>query len=313
MKHILITGGAGFIGANLSKKLLDAGHRVTAIDNLITSNGENIKALSKNPNFKFIKHDITRPFSSIVNGQLSMVNKIYHLACPTGVSNLIKFSEEMLLACSIGTKNVLDLALKNRAKLIFTSSSEVYGNPEKFPQNENYSGNVNTVGIRSPYEEGKRFSESLMIMYVRKYKLNACIARVFNTYGPLMSLNDSRVIPKFLNQIYKNLPLTVEGKGKQTRTFCYINDLVNALTLLMEKGEKGEVYNAGSDIEISILELAKLVLFIIGSNNKIVFVKRPSHDHNRRIPDLAKINKLGWHDQAKLEEGLRKTIQWFGL
>src|SRR3989338_1246617 len=164
MKHVLVTAGAGFIGANLCKKLLDVGCKVTAIDSLITSNGRNLTKLSKNPNFKFIKHDITKPNWEFKIGNLKL-EIIYHLACPTGVPNLTRLSEEMLLTCSIGTKNVLDLALKNKAKVVFTSSSEVYGNPEKFPQTEEYAGNVNPVGLRSPYEEGKRFAESLITAY----------------------------------------------------------------------------------------------------------------------------------------------------
>lgn len=309
MKHVLVTGGAGFIGANLCKKLLDNGCKVTAVDNLITSNGKNIKALSENPNFRFIKHDITKPFPKILNTRYFILDTVFHLACPTGVSNLTKLAEEMLLTCSVGTQNVLKLALKNKAKLVFTSSSEVYGNPEKFPQNENYTGNVNSVGLRSPYEEGKRFSESLIIMYVRKYGLDASIARVFNTYGPLMSKDDSRVIPKFLNQILKNIPLTVEGKGKQTRTFCYVDDLVDGLLLLEKRGRKGEVYNLGSDKEISIKNLAKEILKLTKSNAGIKNTHRPSHDHNGRRPTLIKIKKLGWKQKTNLKDGLIKTIQ----
>src|SRR3989344_2401839 len=312
MKRVLITGGAGFVGTNLCKKLLDIGYKVTAVDNLITSNGENIKALSRNQNFKFIKHDIISPKWKMINDKWK-IDVIYHLACPTGVPNLTRLSEEMLLTCSIGTKNVLDLALKNKAKVVFTSSSEVYGNPEKFPQNENYTGNVNTVGIRSPYEEGKRFSESLMIMYVRKYNLDAVIARIFNTYGPLMSKKDTRVIPKFLKQATHNESLTVEGKGIQTRTFCYVDDLVDGLLLLGKRGRKGEVYNIGSDKEISIKDLAKEVLELTKSNIGIKNIHRPSHDHNRRLPDLGKADKLNWRTKVDLDEGLERTAQWFGF
>ena len=319
MKHILITGGAGFIGTNLCKKLLDEGCRVTVVDNLITSSGENLTELSKNPNFKFIKHDITKPKWKMVNDKWK-IDVIYHLACPTGVPNLTKLAEEMLLTCSIGTQNVLQLALKKKAKLVFTSSSEIYGNPEKFPQNENYTGNVNPIGIRSPYEEGKRFSESLISMYVKKYGLDASIARVFNTYGPLMSRDDSRVIPRFLNQASEGVPLTVEGKGKQTRTFCYVDDLVDGLLLLEKRGGKGEVYNIGSDKEISIKNLAKEILKLtksrpkddqpLAEKNIIKYIPRPSHDHNGRRPTLIKIKKLGWKQKTNLKEGLLKTVQF---
>ena len=308
-KRILVTGGAGFIGANLCKKLLDAGYKVAAIDNLITSSGQNLTELSKNPNFKFIKHDITKPFPKTFNFSLSAFNFIYHLACPTGVENLTRLAREMLITCSVGTQNVMEFALKHKAKVVFTSSSEVYGDPKVFPQKEDYAGNVNPVGIRSPYEEGKRFAESLVTAYVRKYNLNAVIARVFNTYGPKMSENDTRVIPKFLRQAARNQPLTVQGDGTQTRTFCYVDDLIDALIRVMEKGRKGEVYNLGSDKEMTIKDLAKLIIKISKSKNRIKFIKRPVHDHNRRLPDLSKIKKLGWKQKVNLKEGLLKTIQ----
>ena len=308
MTHVLVTGGAGFIGANLCKRLLDSGYKVTAVDNLITSNGENIKSLSINPNFKFIKHDIISPKWKMINDKWK-IDVIYHLACPTGVENLTKLAEEMLFTCYAGTKNVLELALKNKAKLVFTSSSEVYGNPEKFPQDENYTGNVSSVGLRSPYEEGKRFSESLIIMYVRKYGLDASIARVFNTYGPKMSENDTRVIPKFLKQAACNKPLSVQGNGTQTRTFCYVDDLVNGLILLMKQGGKGEVYNLGSNKEITINELAEEIIKETKSKSCISYIPRPSHDHNRRLPDLSKIEKLGWQARIPLEEGLQRTVK----
>ncbi|OGH37700.1 MAG: hypothetical protein A3B44_00330 [Candidatus Levybacteria bacterium RIFCSPLOWO2_01_FULL_38_21] len=313
MKHVLVTGGAGFIGASLVRKLLENGDKVVVIDNLITSNGESIKPLLKNPNFKFIKRDIIKPLpSSIINHQ-SSIGHIFHLACPTGVPNLTKLAREMLLTSAIGTMNVLELARKHKAKFIFTSSSEVYGDPKVFPQNENYTGNVSSVGIRSPYEEGKRFAESLIMTYVRKYNLDARIVRVFNTYGPLMSINDTRVIPKFLKQISKNQPLTVQGDGRQTRTFCYVDDLIKGLVLLMDKGGEGEVYNLGSNKEISINTLAGLMIKITKSKSKTINISRPSHDHNRRLPDLRKANKLNWYTKVGLDEGLERTVRWFGF
>jgi len=308
MSLILITGGAGFIGINLCKKLLSHGHSVIAIDNLIISTKDNIKPLLSNPKFKFIKQDITKPILNI-KYQISNIKYIYHLACPTGVPNLTKLAEEMLLTCSLGTRNVLELARKTRAKVLFTSSSEVYGNPKVFPQTEDYTGNVDPIGIRSPYEEGKRFAESLLQMYVRKYNIDAKIVRVFNTYGHYMSLNDSRVIPRFLLQALKNKPVTVKGKGLQTRTFCYVDDLVEGLITVMKKGKKGEVYNLGSDKEVRIIDLAKLVIKETGSKSKIVFVERPTHDHNRRHPSLNKVKKLGWKPKVNLKEGLRKTLR----
>lgn len=315
MKTVLVTGGAGFVGTNLCKKLLEQGNKVVAVDNLITSSGDNLKELKKNPHFTFIKHDITKPFSSKnLTSSILNLKSIYHLACPTGVPNVIKLGEEMLLTCSVGTRNVLEIARVHKAKLLFTSSSEVYGDPEVFPQTESYTGNVDQIGIRSTYEEGKRFSESLVAMYVRKYKLDAKIVRIFNTYGPHMTLTDTRVIPNFIQQIKNNKPLTVQGKGTQRRTFCYVDDLVDGFLTVMEKGIAGEAYNLGGDQEYTIKELAEQIMKQSGNPKlKITYIPRPGHDHQARRPDLKKIKKLGWKQKIKLEEGLKKTLSWYGV
>lgn len=305
MKKVLVTGGAGLIGSALCRRLVAEGYSVTCIDNFITSNKNGISDLLKNTNFKLVKLDITKTLPSVLNAD--KFSEIYHLACPTGVPNLTVLAEEMLSTCSRGTKNILDLAKKHNAKLIFTSSSEVYGDPLVFPQTENYTGNVDPVGIRSPYEEGKRFSEALLISYVRKYNLDAKIIRIFNTYGK-KSADDTRVISTFLKNAKQNKSLPVKGKGKQTRTFCYVDDLVAAILIVMAKGKKGEVYNAGSDQEISIYELARTVIRVTKSKSKITFVKRPEHDHNRRRPDLTKLKTLGWNSTYSLEDGLRKLM-----
>lgn len=307
MKSVLVTGGAGFIGANLIKQLLNKNYKVLAVDNLITSTGENIKQFKNHPNFTFLKHNITKPFSSLIS-EFSILNSIYHLACPTGVPNLEKLAEEMLLTCAYGTRNVLDLAKKHNASVVFTSSSEVYGNPKIFPQREDYNGNVNPTGIRSPYEEGKRFAESLCVMYWRKYKVDVKIARIFNTYGPHMSPDDTRVIPRFIQQIRKGEPLTIHGNGLQTRTFCHVEDTVRGLLLINEKGKAGEVYNLGSDTEINILQLAEMFIEISEITQKIKFVKRPPHDHQARRPSLGKIKKLGWELKISLEDGLKRLF-----
>jgi len=312
MNYALVTAGAGFIGSNLCLKLLNSNYKVIAVDNLITSTGKNLSELSKNPNFTFFKQDIKEPLDNIIRSKLRF-NVIYHLACPTGVPNIKSLGEEMLFTCSIGTKNILDLALVHNAKLLFTSSSEVYGDPLVFPQNEKYNGNVDCIGYRSPYEEGKRFSESIIVNYVKKYCLDAKIVRIFNTYGPGMSKDDTRVIPRFINQIAKNKPLLIEGDGMQTRTFCYINDLINGLLLIMEKGIKGHVYNLGSDQEIAIKDLARIMLKLKKTKSKIVRIKRPSHDHNRRLPSLDKVKQIGWEPTTKLIDGLSKTFLWYGL
>ncbi len=310
MRKALVTGGAGFIGTNLCKKLLYLDYQVVAIDNFITSSGSNLQLFSVDPRFTFIKHDITEAFSKEQLSQLKTVHFIFHLACPTGVPNIVKLAEEMLLTCSLGTRNVLELARMLHAKIVFTSSSEVYGDPKEFPQDESYTGNVDPLGIRSPYEEGKRFAESLLGMYVKKYGIDGKIARIFNTYGPYMSSDDTRVIPTFLRQIKNNQPLTVSGKGLQTRTFCYVDDLVEGLILVMKKGKKGEVYNLGSDEEIPIIDLANLLKRRIKKNAKIRFIKRPTHDHNRRLPSLKKIKKLGWKQKTSLEKGIEKALRW---
>lgn len=308
MSNVLVTGGAGLIGSALCRRLLDQDNNVVAIDNLITSDGTNIKQFSRNKNFVFIKHDITKPFGKSLNSHLSFLNSIFHLACPTGVPNLIRLASEMLATCSIGTLNVLKLARKNNAKVIFTSSSEIYGDPIEFPQIETYTGNVNPTGVRSPYEEGKRFSESLIASYVRKYNLDARIIRVFNTYGPGSAPSETRVIPHFLYAALHDLPLLVTGSGQQTRTFCYVDDLVDALLTVSKSGKQGEVYNAGGDTEISILQTAKIVLKVTNSRSEIQFIDQPKHDHHGRLPDLTKIKSLGWNQKISIYEGLKKTI-----
>lgn len=313
MNRVIVTGGTGFIGSNLCKKLLDSGNEVIAVDNTVTSSKESIKELSKNKRFVFIEHDITRPFPNSLLKIASSVKTVYHLACPTGVENLTKLGEEMLLACSIGTRNILKLAKKAGASFLFASSSEVYGNPTTFPQSENYAGNVDITGIRSPYEEGKRFAESLVALFSRKYKMKTKIIRIFNTYGPRMSLNDTRIVPHFINQILRKKPLTVTGNGAQTRTFCYIDDLLDGIMLIEKEGKDGQVYNLGSNNSISMKNLALLFSILVKKKLKITFVPRPSHDHFGRFPLLSKIMNLGWKPKVSLTDGLKRTIQWYGL
>ncbi len=308
-KSVLVTGGSGFIGSNLCKRLLEKNFKVLAVDNFITSNKTNASQLKQYSNFTFVKHDITKPLPDLKKYGFSTFDFIYHLACPTGVPNLLPLSQEMLLTCSIGTKNILDLANRYNSTFLFTSSSEVYGNPEKFPQTEEYTGNVDPLGLRSSYEEGKRFSESLIISYVRKFGLDAKIVRVFNTYGPGMSGDESRVIPRFIMQATSGMPVTVQGNGAQTRTFCYVDDLVNGLILVMNKGKKGRVYNLGGTKEYKIKNIAEVVLKLSGSKSKIKYVKRPTHDHAGRRPDISKIKKLGWNPKVSLNEGILKTIE----
>lgn len=310
--QILITGAAGFIGSNLSRHLLKYGNTVLGLDNLITGDSSNLAGLKKHPRFIFFKHDITKPAPRKFMAKTTKIKLIYHLACPTGIPNLIPLAEEMLRTSAEGTRNVLELARQTKARLLFTSSSEVYGNPQVSPQSEDYTGNVDPTGIRSPYEEGKRFAESLVMMYVRKYKLRATIVRVFNTYGPGMTQNDTRVIPRFIYQALNNMPLTIHGTGNQTRTFCYIDDVIDGLMKVMKKGLRGEIYNLGNQRETTILEVAKLVCHLTRSQSKIVYAERPSHDHQRRQPDLTRVRRLGWSPVTTLTQGLKLTLKQMG-
>ncbi len=311
MKKAVVTGGAGFIGQNLCRRLLSEGFFVIAVDNLITSEKSVLNEFKKNKKFIFLNQDIVKGIPASLNKK--KINVIFHLACPTGVDNLEKLGAEMLFTSSIGTKNVLDFAKKNKSILVFASSSEIYGNPKVFPQREDYNGNVNPVGYRSTYEEGKRFAESLVSFYARKYKVDGKIVRIFNTYGPGMSRSDSRVIPKFMSLCLQSKDLTVEGKGIQSRTFCFVDDLVEGLILVSMKGKRGEVYNLGSDQEVKIIDLAKKVLIATNSPKKINFINRPKHDHDRRLPDLTRIQKLGWKSKVGLDEGLRRSAKWYGF
>lgn len=309
---ILITGGAGFIGSNLAKRLLDRGYEVVVVDNLITGRKENIAAYLRLPNFKFYHCSIeSEEFKQLFDKTRIRFDEIYHLACPTGVPNIDKLGDEMLSACSSGTLNVLNLAAEMEAKFLFTSSSEIYGEPLVSPQSESYTGNVSTLGERANYEEGKRFSETLVQRFVRSRGLKATIVRFFNVYGPNMSLHDSRVVSRFAAQALTGKPLTVQGDGSQRRTFCYISEIVNGLELVMSKGEIGKVYNLGSDKEISMHSLAELIIEMTGSSSRIAFVERPDHDHSSRLPDLEEIRSLGWEDKIALREGIGMALEYF--
>lgn len=310
MKRILVTGAAGFIGSNLADHLLKAGHYVIGIDNIITGVNKNIIRLSKHDNFEFLKENIVDLDQKFIEKlKIEKFDEIFHLACPTGVPNLVTLAEEMLLTCSIGTKNILEIAKDSNAKFLLTSSSEVYGDPLIFPQRENYTGNVDSTGIRSPYEEGKRFAESLTVMYVRKYDLKGKIVRIFNTYGPNMSEKDLRVIPRFFEQIKNNQSLTVHGDGTQKRTYCHVHDLIDGLNLVMDKGEIGNVYNLGSREEISVMNLAKLMIDLSETEVGISTVQRPPHDHKARMPDTTKATRLGWSPKITLRDGLKRIFE----
>jgi UDP-glucuronate decarboxylase len=305
MKIILVTGGAGFIGSHLCRRLVKD-HQVICLDNLISGQLKNLKALQKEKNFRFIKQDITQPLSF-----KGPIDEIYNLACPASPVDFPKYPLEILLTCSSGVKNVLDLAVKKQAKILHTSTSEIYGDPLRHPQRETYWGNVNPIGPRSCYDEGKRFAESLVENYRKKYQLETKIIRVFNTYGPMMRADDGRVISTFVNQALKGRPLTVNGSGNQTRSFCFVSEMVDGLLKMMVSEEKGPI-NLGNPKEFKILDLARKILVLTGSKSKIVFRSRPKDDPSRRKPDITLAKKrLGWEPKVDLEEGLTKTINYF--
>lgn len=305
MATILVTGSAGFIGSNLCHALLREGYFVHGVDNYITGVRGNTEALSANERFLFHEIDITSP-TLVSFFDADSIQYIYHVACPTGVPNLRILAAEMLATCSSGMFNVLELARKHRAKVLFTSTAEVYGQPEKFPQDESYNGNVSTLGERSCYEEGKRFSEAVLAMYVRMHGLDARIARVFNTYGPGMSLDDKRVIPQFFRSVKVGEPLTIYGDGSQTRCHLYVDDLVRGLQIIMERGLPGEAYNIGSERQLTVRELAEMVVDITGHDGGIRYEPHFIEDHRHRRPAVEKVRNLGWEQIITIEEGLER-------
>lgn len=307
----LVTGGAGFIGSHLCRKLIEEGSEVICVDNLIAGEKEKVKDLLKNSKFKFIEHDVIKPFGRLMEKQFGHLDLIFHLASPASPEKYSKFPIETLLVNSQGTHNLLQLSVKNKAKFLFTSTSEIYGDPQQHPQKETYWGRVNPVGPRSCYDEGKRFGEAISVTFLERHNLDAKIVRIFNTYGPDMSLDDGRVISNFILQALRGEDLTVQGDGKQTRSFCYISDMVEGLLKMMFSSESGPI-NLGNPEEISILELAKKVIKLTASKTKIKFTPLPEDDPARRQPDitLAK-KKLNWEPKVSLDEGLQKTIEYF--
>jgi UDP-glucuronate decarboxylase len=304
-KRILVTGGAGFIGSHLCRVLLSQGHEVICVDNLFTGSKKNIEILMSHKNFEFIRHDITDPLRV-------EVDQIYNLACPAAPVHY-QFNPIKTIKCStIGMINLLGIAKRCRARILQASTSEVYGDPAEHPQAEKYWGNVNPIGVRSCYDEGKRVAECLMMDYHRQNNVDTAIVRIFNTYGPNMALNDGRVIPNFISQAIKGEPITIYGDGSQTRSFCYVSDLVDGLYKTMNAdGFTGPV-NLGNPVELSMLELAQKIRSIVGSRSEIVFRPLPADDPRQRKPDitLAK-EKLGWEPKASFDEGLEKTAEYF--
>jgi nucleoside-diphosphate-sugar epimerase len=308
MKKVLITGAAGFIGSHLSDRFIKEGWYVIGVDNFLTGNPENLEHLSSNQNFEFIDKDIITGLNYA--GHLDL---ILHFACPASPVDYLNFPIETLMVDSVGTSHVLNLAKEKKSRYIFASTSEVYGDPQIHPQPESYRGNVNPVGPRSVYDEAKRFSEALSMAYYREYGLDVRIVRIFNTYGPRMKLEDGRVVPNFIFQALKGMDLTVYGDGSQTRSFCYVDDLVEGIVLVAEQEEIDyRVLNLGNPDEYKIIDFAQIIIEKTGSNSKIIFKPLPRDDPKMRKPDITKaVECLQWKPEISLDEGIRRTIEFF--
>lgn len=304
--RILVTGGAGFLGSHLCDSLLSDGHEVIAVDNLYTGSKSNINHNLGNPNFEFIRHDVTLPLYIETEG-------IFNLACPASPVHYQRYPVQTIKTSVLGAVNMLGLAKRTQSRILQASTSEVYGDPNESPQNESYWGNVNPIGIRSCYDEGKRAAESLFFDYKRQYGVNIKVARIFNTYGPRMSLEDGRVVSNFIVQALKNEPITIYGDGTQTRSFCYVDDLIRGLKALFfsTDGITGPI-NLGNPNEFTMIQLAKKVIELTNSDSKIEYRELPSDDPKIRQPDITKANsELEWEPSVQVEEGLNRTINEF--
>lgn len=307
-KVALVTGGAGFIGSALCDALIAKGLRVICVDNLLTGSEENLNEAKKNPLFRFVRHDVCVPGLDV-----GAVDYIFHLASPASVIDYQNLPEETALANSAGTIQMLAYAQKYKARFVFASTSEIYGDPSVHPQTEQYWGNVNPNGIRSCYDESKRFGEAITMVYVRKYGVDCRIVRIFNTYGPRMRKTDGRVVSNFIVQALANKPITVYGDGSQTRSFCFVSDLVNGLMKLMFTDNlNGEVVNLGNPEEFTMVELARKVQEMTKTKSEIAFEALPVDDPKKRRPDISKAKRLlSWEIRVSVDEGLRETIEYY--
>lgn len=304
--RILISGAAGFIGSHLCDRLLADGHTIVGLDNLLSGRAHNIAHLEDHPGFEFRHQDVTEPFT--VEGNFDVV---LHLASPASPREYMECPVETLMVGSVGTRNMLEQALAHNARFLVTSTSECYGDPAEHPQRESYWGNVNPVGPRSCYDESKRFAEAITMAYHRRFGLRTRIARIFNTYGPRMKLNDGRVVPAFLDQALRGQPITVFGDGSQTRSFCYVSDLVDGLIRLLQSEEAYPV-NLGNPHELSMSAFAEYIRELTGSASPVVYHPLPEDDPRRRQPDISKAKALlGWEPRVPLREGLEQTIAYF--
>ena len=305
-KKVLITGGAGFVGSHLCDRLVEDGHEVLCVDNFFTGSRDNILELIDQPHFELLRHDVTFPL-------YVEVDEIYNLACPASPIHYQMDPVQTTKTSVHGAINMLGLAKRTKAKILQASTSEVYGDPEVHPQGENYLGNVNTIGPRGCYDEGKRCAETLFFDYHRQYNVKIRVARIFNTYGPRMHPDDGRVVSNFIVQALKGEPITIYGDGSQTRSFCFVDDLVNGLVRLMEADNTitGPV-NLGNPVEMTIRELAEQVIEMTGAKSELIEKPLPSDDPTQRCPDINRAKtQLGWVPSVALEDGLKRTIQYF--
>jgi dTDP-glucose 4,6-dehydratase len=301
-----VTGGAGFLGSHLCERLLAEGYLVLCFDDLSTGARENVAHLAGDPGFEYVRHDITLPFR--IEGPL---DEVYHFASPASPKDFERIPLEILLAGSAGTHNALDVALAKGARFLLASSSEVYGDPLVHPQREDYRGNVSTTGVRSVYDEAKRYAEALTTAYLRHRGLRARIARIFNTYGPRTRPGDGRVVPNFVSQALSGTPLTVYGDGTQTRSLQYVDDLVEGVLRLM-RSDEGRPVNIGNPVEHTVRKIAQMVIELSGSRSEVVHRPLPQDDPRRRCPDISRAREsLGWEPQTPIGEGLEKTLAWF--
>jgi nucleoside-diphosphate-sugar epimerase len=303
---VIVTGGAGFIGSHLCKRLLDEKHDVVCVDNLITGSTQNIDSLLNHPSFFFLEHDVTQPFDLEADA-------IFHMASPASPVGYMDHPIETILVNSLGTYRMLEIARKHNAMFLISSTSEIYGDPLVHPQTESYWGNVNSIGPRACYDESKRVGETLTMEYYRQYQANVRIVRIFNTYGPNSQLDDGRMIPNFITQALRNETLTIYGDGNKTRSICYVSDLVDGLMRAMfQPGTMGEVFNLGNPDEHTVLEYAHTVIRLCNASSNIVFESSRIDDPERRRPNIDKARQvLGWELQVGMEEGLQRTIEWF--
>ncbi|MBI5449433.1 SDR family oxidoreductase [Candidatus Gottesmanbacteria bacterium] len=307
-KTCLVTGGAGFIGSHLCDSLLSAGYKVFCVDNLLTGQESNLDDAKKFPLFTFIRYDVIKELPI-----LGTLDYIFHLASPASVVDYQRFAEETALVNSIGTRNLLTVAKAHKARFLFASTSEVYGDPKEHPQRETYWGNVNPNGVRACYDEAKRYGEMMVKLYYRKHGVDGRIVRIFNTYGPRMKETDGRVVSNFITQALAGKPLTIYGDGKQTRSFCYVSDLVDGIMRAMFRdGLSGEVFNIGNPHEFTMLDLANKIQGMVGSASPIEHGKLPEDDPVQRQPDTSKVEKmLAWNAKVSIDEGLKKTIEFY--